>query len=182
KNKNKIKIYMSEGYVIDATIMELSSKHENSPSIVSHLDEDEEGIIYMGVVTYFEKTDKSFIDFGCAFLLNNGKYLVILVIVTSEIKVIIGEVIKDSLNIIGVGTAESKGMRKGAIVDIDETVLSIKSAVEQAEHMVGMNIEHVIVAVNGNQVQLHPCHGVVAVQDDNGGSGYDYITRAIDGA
>lgn len=101
---------------------------------------------------------------------------------TSEIKVIIGEVLKDSLNIIGVGTAESKGMRKGAIVDIDETVLSIKSAVEQAEHMVGMNIEHVIVAVNGNQVQLHPCHGVVAVQDDNREIDDEDITRAIDGA
>jgi len=113
---------------------------------------------------------------------NNGEVLVSLDIGTSEIKVIIGEVLKDSLNIIGVGTAPSKGMRKGAIVDIDETVLSIKAAVEQAEHMVGMNIEHVIVAVNGNQVQLHPCHGVVAVQDDSREIDDEDITRAIDGA
>lgn len=114
--------------------------------------------------------------------MNNGEVLVSLDIGTSEIKVIIGEVLKDSLNIIGVGTAQSKGMRKGAIVDIDETVLSIKAAVEQAEHMVGMNIEHVIVAVNGNQVQLHPCHGVVAVQDDSREIDDEDITRAIDGA
>lgn len=58
KNKNKIKIYMSDGFVIDATIRDLASKLENYPSIVSQLDEDEEGIIHMGVGTYFEKTDE----------------------------------------------------------------------------------------------------------------------------
>ena len=114
--------------------------------------------------------------------MSNGEVLVSLDIGTSEIKVIIGEVLQDSLNIIGVGTAKTKGMRKGAIVDIDETVQSIRNAIEQAEHMVDMNIENVIVAVNGNHVQLHPCHGVVAVQSENREIDNDDVTRVIDGA
>src|SRR5699024_820552 len=101
---------------------------------------------------------------------------------TSVIKVIIGEVLQDSMNIIGVGTATSRGMRKGAIVDIDETVKSIKNAVEQAEHMVDMSIENVVVAVNANHVQLHPCHGVVAVQSEDREIGDEDVTRVIEGA
>lgn len=114
--------------------------------------------------------------------MNNGEVLISLDIGTSEIKVIVGEVLADSLNIIGVGTAKSKGMKKGAIVDIDQTVNAISSAVEQAEHMVDMTIDRVIVAVNGNHVQLHPCHGVVAVQSEDREITDEDINRVIDGA
>jgi len=114
--------------------------------------------------------------------LSNGEVLVSLDIGTSEIKVIIGEILQDSLNIIGVGTAKSQGMRKGAIVDIDETVYSIQNAIEQAEHMVDMSIDRVIVSVNGNHVQLHPCHGVVAVQSENREIDDEDVTRVIEGA
>lgn len=114
--------------------------------------------------------------------MSNGEILVSLDIGTSEIKVIVGEVLEDSINIIGVGTAKSQGMRKGAIVDIDETVYSIKNAVKQAEHMVDMQIERVVVAVNGNHIQLHNCHGVVAVQSDNREIGDEDVERVIDGA
>lgn len=114
--------------------------------------------------------------------MSNGEILVSLDIGTAEIKVIIGEVLEQSLNIIGVGTAKSLGINKGAIVDIDETVHSIRSAVEQAEHMVGMQIENVVVSINGNHVQLHPCHGVVAVQNDDNEIGNEDIARVIDGA
>lgn len=114
--------------------------------------------------------------------MNQSEILVSLDIGTSKIKVIIGEVVNDSLNIIGVGTAKSNGMKKGAIVDIDQTVNSIKSAVEQAERMVGMEINHVVVGINGNHVQLQTCHGVVAVQSENREIGDDDITRVIDAA
>ncbi|MFC4557021.1 cell division protein FtsA [Virgibacillus kekensis] len=114
--------------------------------------------------------------------MNNSDVLVSLDIGTSKIKVIIGEVLNDSLNIIGVGTAKSNGMKKGAIVDIDQTVHSIRNAVEQAERMVGMQIDRVVVGVNGNHIQLQPCHGVVAVQSENREIGDEDITRVIDGA
>src|SRR5699024_5047912 len=73
-------------------------------------------------------------------------------------------------------------MRKGAIVDIDETVNAIKNAIEQAEHKVDMHIDNVVVAVNGNHVQLHPCHGVVAVQSEDREIGDADVDRVIDGA
>ncbi|HIV74171.1 MAG TPA: cell division protein FtsA [Candidatus Pseudogracilibacillus intestinigallinarum] len=114
--------------------------------------------------------------------MSNGEILVSLDIGTSEIKVIIGEVLNGSINIIGVGTAKSEGMRKGAIVDIDKTVQSIKNAIGQAEHMVDMKIEQVIVSVNGNHVQLHPCHGVVAVQSEDREITNEDVERVLDGA
>src|SRR5690625_5145690 len=114
--------------------------------------------------------------------LDNSDVLVSLDIGTADIKVVIGEVLNDSLNIIGVGTAKSNGMKKGAIVDIDQTVQSIRTAVEQAERMVGMKIERVVVGINGNHIQLQPCHGVVAVQSDNREISDEDITRVIDGA
>lgn len=114
--------------------------------------------------------------------MSDSEILVSLDIGTATIKVIIGEVLNDSLNIIGVGTAKSLGMRKGAIVDIDQTVHSIRNAVEQAERMVGMEIKRVVVGINGNHIQLQPCHGVVAVQSENREISDEDITRVIDGA
>lgn len=114
--------------------------------------------------------------------MNNNEILVSLDIGTELIKVIIGEVLNDSLNIIGVGTAKSTGMRKGAIVDIDQTVQSIQKAIDQAERMVGMDINSVIVGINGNHVQLQSCHGVVAVQSENREITNEDVGRVIDGA
>ncbi|MCM3739130.1 cell division protein FtsA [Oceanobacillus luteolus] len=114
--------------------------------------------------------------------MNNSEILVSLDIGTSKIKVIIGEVLDDSLNIIGVGTAKSLGMKKGAIVDIDQTVQSIRSAIEQAERMVGMQINRVVVGINGNHIWLQPCHGVVAVQNESREIDDEDVTRVIDGA
>ncbi|TQS75649.1 cell division protein FtsA [Ornithinibacillus gellani] len=114
--------------------------------------------------------------------MSNSEVLVSLDIGTAQIKVIVGEVLNDSLNIIGVGSAKSNGMRKGAIVDIDQTVQSIRSAIEQAERMVGMQIDSVVVGINGNHIQLQPCHGVVAVQSENREISDEDVTRVIDGA
>lgn len=114
--------------------------------------------------------------------MNNNEILVSLDIGTSKIKVIVGEVLTDSLNIIGIGQAESKGMKKGAIVDIDQTVKSIRVAIEQAERMVDMKINRVVVGINGNHAQLIPCQGIVAVSSENREIGEEDITRVIDAA
>ncbi|CAM4042165.1 cell division protein FtsA [Lederbergia lenta] len=114
--------------------------------------------------------------------MNNSEIYVSLDIGTSTVKVIIGEMTNDSLNIIGVGNADSEGIRKGSIVDIDETVQSIKKAVEQAERMVGMQINHVIVGIAGNHVGLQPCHGVVAVSSENREISDEDVGRVMDAA
>ncbi len=99
--------------------------------------------------------------------MNSNDIYVSLDIGTSSVKVIIGEMVNDTFNILGVGNVKSTGLRKGAIVDIDETVHSIRKAVGEAERMVGMEIKKVIVGISGNHVLLHPCHGVVAVSSEN---------------
>ncbi|HEY4554422.1 MAG TPA: cell division protein FtsA [Bacillaceae bacterium] len=114
--------------------------------------------------------------------MNNGEIYVSLDIGTSSVKVIIGEMADDTLNIIGVGNAKAEGIRKGSIVDIDETVHSIKKAVEQAERMIGMQINHVIVGIAGNHVALQPCHGVVAVSSENREISDEDVARVMDAA
>ncbi len=114
--------------------------------------------------------------------MNSNEIYVSLDIGTSSVKVIIGEMVNDTLNIIGVGNVKSTGLRKGSIVDIDETVHSINKAIEQAERMVGMPINRVVVGVTGNHVQLQDCHGVVAVSSENREIGDEDIARVIDAA
>ncbi len=75
-----------------------------------------------------------------------------------------------------------KELKKSAIVDIDETVNSIKRAIDQAERMVSMKINQVIVGVNGNHIQLQSCHGVVAVSSPDREISDEDITRVIDAA
>lgn len=114
--------------------------------------------------------------------MNSNEIYVSLDIGTSSVKVIIGEMVNDSLNIIGVGNEKSEGLRKGSIVDIDETVHSIKKAIEQAERMIGMEIREVIVGITGNHVMLQPCHGVVAVSSENREITIDDVERVKDAA
>lgn len=114
--------------------------------------------------------------------MNSNEIYVSLDIGTSSVKVIIGEMVNDSLNIIGVGNVKSEGLRKGSIVDIDETVHSIRRAIEQAERMIGMEIRQVVVGITGNHVMLQPCHGVVAVSSQNREITNEDVMRVIDAA
>lgn len=114
--------------------------------------------------------------------MNNSELLVSLDIGTSKVRVIIGEVHNGSINIIGVGTAESRGLKKGAIVDIDQTVLAIREAVDQAERMVDISIRDVFVGISGNHIELIISHGVVAVSSENKEIGDEDIRRVTDAA
>lgn len=114
--------------------------------------------------------------------MNNHETYVTLDIGTSHVRVIIGEMNNGTLNIIGVGETNSEGIKKGSIVDIDETVKSIRTAVEKAERMIGLSIRSVIIGVTGNHIQLQPCHGVVAVSSEDREIGDEDITRVIDAA
>ncbi|GAB6932556.1 cell division protein FtsA [Calditerricola satsumensis] len=93
--------------------------------------------------------------------------LVSLDIGTSRIRVIIGEVKNGAIHIIGVGTSVSEGLKKGAIVDIDQTVQAIRAAVQQAERMTEVPIREVFVGISGEHVQLVPTEGVVAVSSED---------------
>jgi cell division protein FtsA len=114
--------------------------------------------------------------------MSSNEIVVSLDIGTSSVKVIIGEMLNESINIIGVGNVKSEGLKKGSIVDIDKTVQSIKRAVEQAERMVGLTIRRVIVGVTGNHVHLQDCHGIVAVSSENREITDEDVARVMDAA
>lgn len=114
--------------------------------------------------------------------MSNNDIIVSLDIGTSKVRAIIGEVVNGTINIIGVGSAESEGIRKGAIVDIDQTVHSIRSAVDHAERMVGIQISEVYVGISGNHIALQSSHGVVAVSNEDREIGEEDIDRVIQAA
>ncbi len=101
---------------------------------------------------------------------------------SSSIKVLIGDITDNQLHVIGVGNVKSNGIRKGAIVDIDATVQSIKKAVEQAERMTGIKIDEVVLGIPANQTTLQPVKGVVAVNSENREITDEDLERVIESA
>lgn len=112
--------------------------------------------------------------------MNNHDYVVSLDIGTSKVRVIIGELNRSSINIIGVGTSDSDGIKKGSIVDIDLTVQSIRKAIENAEHMVGISIQQIFVGIEGNHIALQSSQGVVAVSSEDREIAEEDIIRVIE--
>nr|HEX4315778.1 cell division protein FtsA [Kofleriaceae bacterium] len=84
---------------------------------------------------------------------------------TTKIACIAGEVTDDGVDIIGIGTAPSKGMRRGNVVNIDATVAAIQQAVDEAENMAGCEITSVYAAISGPHVRGLNKNGIVAVKD-----------------
>lgn len=85
---------------------------------------------------------------------------------TSKVVCIVGDVGPEgNVEIVGIGSHPSRGMKKGVVVDIESTVQSIKRAVEEAELMAGVNIHSVHVGIAGSHIQSFNSHGVVAVRD-----------------
>ena len=84
---------------------------------------------------------------------------------TTKIACIAGEVTDDGVDIIGIGTAPSKGLRRGVVVNIDATVSSIRAAIDEAENMAGCQISTVFAAISGAHVRGINSHGIVAVKD-----------------
>ena len=114
--------------------------------------------------------------------MNQTELYVSLDIGSSSIKVLIGEMTNGSLNVIGVGNVKSNGIRKGAIVDIDATVQSIKKAIDQAERMIGMSINEVVLGIPANQAMLQHVKGVVAVNSENREITDDDLDRVMESA
>ncbi len=85
---------------------------------------------------------------------------------TTKICCIIGEISPSGgIDIIGLGQHPSRGLRKGVVVNIDSTVESIKSAVEEAELMAGCEIESVFVGIAGGHINSMNSHGIIAVKN-----------------
>jgi len=84
---------------------------------------------------------------------------------TTKICAIVGERTRDGVEIIGIGTHPSKGLRKGVVVNIESTVESIRKAVEEAELMAGCEINRVYCGIAGGHIRAFNSHGVIAIKN-----------------
>ena len=84
---------------------------------------------------------------------------------TTKVCAIVGEMTENGIDIAGIGTHPSRGLRKGVVVNIESTVSSIKKAVEEAELMAGCEITSVYAGIAGGHIRGINSHGIVAIKD-----------------
>lgn len=112
---------------------------------------------------------------------NKGETLVALDIGTSKVAVVIGEKSENNeLSIIGVGTAPSRGLRKGVVINIEATVSSISQAISQAEAMAGCEVSQVYASISGEHIKGFNSTGIVGIK--NREVSQDDIDRVIEAA
>ncbi len=92
-----------------------------------------------------------------------GELIVGLDIGTTKICCVVGEVLDNRIDIIGVGTAPSLGLKKGIVVNIESTVRSIREAVQMAEEMSGCHLHSVYVGIAGNHIKGFNSPGILAI-------------------
>ncbi len=112
-----------------------------------------------------------------------GKVLTGLDIGTTKVcAVIVKEDLNGRLNVMGIGSAPSHGLRKGVVVNIDQTVQSISRAIEEAEAMAGVEVESVFVGIAGDHIRSLNSKGVVGVARDDHEITQGDVDRAISAA
>lgn len=84
---------------------------------------------------------------------------------TSKIAAVVAEVTDTGIDIIGLGTAPSRGLNKGVVVNIDTTVNAIRAAVEEAEQMAGCEIHQVFAGISGGHINGMNTRAVTAVKE-----------------
>ncbi|MYB88764.1 MAG: cell division protein FtsA [Proteobacteria bacterium] len=100
---------------------------------------------------------------------------------TSKVTAIVGEVNdEDQLEVIGLGTSPSRGLKKSVVVNIESTVQSIQRAIEEAELMAGCQIHSVYTGIAGSHIRSMNSHGIVGIKDREVSKGD--VERVIDAA
>ncbi len=100
---------------------------------------------------------------------------------TSKVTALVGEYAPgEPIEVIGIGSHESRGLRKGVVVDIDSTVQSIQRAVEEAELMAGCEVRSVYASISGNHIHCRNSPGIVPIRD--GEVTYADLERVLDAA
>ncbi len=111
------------------------------------------------------------------------RYLVGLDIGTSKVCAVVGDALDDdSLDIVGIGMAESRGIKRGVVVNLEAAVESIKKAIEEAELMAGIEIDSVHLALSNQHIKGFNSRGVVAVAGRNREISREDVRRAIEAA
>jgi cell division protein FtsA len=115
-------------------------------------------------------------------LSKKDKYLVGLDIGSTKTCVLIAELAEDQVKFLALGAAESKGLRKGSIVNLDAAVSSIRRAVEEAEGVSGVPVESAIIGVAGSHVRGINSRGGVTLGNRARDIERDDVRRAVDAA
>jgi cell division protein FtsA len=111
------------------------------------------------------------------------RYIIGLDIGTHKVCAIVAEITEEGrLDIIGIGQTESKGLRKGVVINLDATIESIKKVVEEAELMAGVEIGTAYVGVAGTHIRGFNSRGVVAVASKNRMIEREDVARSIEAA
>ena len=114
---------------------------------------------------------------------NAGEIIVGLDLGTTKICTVIAEVTTQrEINIIGVGIKPSKGLRKGVVVNIENTIDSVKAAIIEAERMAGVQVGSVYVGIAGGHIKSLNSHGVIAVSRKDKEIIEEDIERVIEAA
>ena len=99
---------------------------------------------------------------------------------TSKVCAVVGEMTERGVEIIGLGSHPSQGLRKGVVINIESTVNSIKKAVEEAELMAGCEIHTVFTGIAGAHIKGFNSHGIVPVRNKE--VGQRDLDRVLDAA
>ena len=102
----------------------------------------------------------------------------------SQVKVIVARINSDGLKpeIIGSGSAPSNGLRRGVVVDMEETIENVRSAVQKAEAMAGISVKRAYLAVNGLHIHTQTSRGVIAVSRADNEISQNDIERVVKAA
>lgn len=102
---------------------------------------------------------------------------------SSKVSTIIAAMLEDKISVIGVsGAVESKGIKKGNVVDIDAAVQSISNSLERAERMAGVSVSSAFVTINGSHLETLNSHGVVAVSSHGADITTEDVARVTEAA
>jgi cell division protein FtsA len=115
-------------------------------------------------------------------LAKKDKYLVGLDIGSTKTSVLIAEIEDEIVKFLALGAAESKGLRKGLIVNLDSTVSSIRRAVEEAEAVANVPVEEALIGVAGNHVRGVNSRGGVTLGQRPRDIEREDVRRAVDAA
>jgi cell division protein FtsA len=84
---------------------------------------------------------------------------------TTKICAIVGALTEDGIDIVGIGSSPSRGLRKGVVINIDSTVQAIRKAIEEAELMAGCEIKSVFAGIAGGHIKGINSQGVIAIKN-----------------
>src|SRR6185436_3098368 len=117
------------------------------------------------------------------FVARQERYVVGLDIGTTKVCTVVGELLDDGgVDVIGIGITDSKGLKRGVVVNLEAAVESIKKSIEEAELMAGVEVGSVQLAISGPHIKGFNSRGVVAVAGKNREVTRDDVRRAIDAA